>query len=132
MDDYRRSRSDLFISGKSIGELAENLGVDGEKLARTIAEVNRQRVNSDRQIVSAPFHALGPLRAWIFTAQVGVDINQRLQVLDGEGQVIPGLYAAGSTGVGGFASTGHGHSLAWAFTSGRLAGRYINEDSESG
>ncbi|MBT5938297.1 MAG: FAD-dependent oxidoreductase [Rhodospirillaceae bacterium] len=129
MDDYRRSRADLFYSGQSIEELAKNLGVNAEKLATTISEINRQREGSDQQIIAAPFHALGPLKAWIFTAQVGINVNQRLQVLNGDGEVIAGLYAAGSTGVGGFASTGHGHSLAWAFTSGRLAGRYINEDA---
>ncbi|SVC52852.1 uncharacterized protein METZ01_LOCUS305706, partial [marine metagenome] len=29
-------------------------------------------------------------------------------------------------GIGGFASTGHGHWLAQVFTSGRLAGKFID------
>ena len=37
--------------------------------------------------------------------------------------LIPGLYAAGSTGQGGLLLEGHGHHLAWAFISGRIAGR---------
>ena len=39
------------------------------------------------------------------------------------GAVIPGLYAAGSTGQGGLLLEGHGHHLGWAFISGRIAGR---------
>ena len=34
-----------------------------------------------------------------------------------------GLFAAGATGQGGLLLKGHGHHLAWAFTSGRRAGR---------
>ncbi len=42
----------------------------------------------------------------------------------GEGdRPIPGLYAAGATGQGGLLLKGHGHHLAWAFVSGRRAGR---------
>jgi hypothetical protein len=36
---------------------------------------------------------------------------------------IAGLYAAGSTGEDGMLLKGHGHHLAWAFASGRRAGR---------
>jgi fumarate reductase flavoprotein subunit len=44
-------------------------------------------------------------------------------VLGPDDQPIPGLYAAGATGQGGLLLKGHGHHLAWAFTSGRRAGR---------
>ena len=37
---------------------------------------------------------------------------------------IAGLWAAGSTGQGGLLLKGHGHHLAWAFVSGRRAGRF--------
>ena len=44
-------------------------------------------------------------------------------MLDRDDRPIPGLYAAGNAGQGGFSSIYHGHSLGWALTSGRLAGR---------
>ena len=56
-------------------------------------------------------------------APVGLAVNTRLEVLDDNGQPIPGLYAAGNAGQGGFSVTGHGHGLGWAFTTGRLAAR---------
>ena len=45
-----------------------------------------------------------------------------MEVLTTAGEPIPGLYAAGSCGQGGVLLAGHGHHLAWAFTSGRIAG----------
>ena len=56
-------------------------------------------------------------------------LNETLQVLDAKDQPIPGLYAAGSAGQGGLLLKGHGHHLIWAFTSGRLAGRYASRDA---
>jgi predicted oxidoreductase len=53
----------------------------------------------------------------------GLAVDESLRVINREGLVIPGLYAAGSTGQGGLVLEGHGHHLGWAFTSGRLAGR---------
>jgi fumarate reductase flavoprotein subunit len=53
----------------------------------------------------------------------GLAVNTRLQVLDGNDQPIPGLFAAGSSGQGGVLLEGHGHHIGWAFLSGRLAGR---------
>jgi hypothetical protein len=44
---------------------------------------------------------------------------------------IPGLYAAGSTGQGGLLLKGHGHHLAWAFVSGRRAGRLAAQAAAS-
>ena len=44
-------------------------------------------------------------------------------------QPIPGLYAAGSTGQGGLLLKGHGHHLAWAFVSGRRAGRHAANEA---
>ena len=40
-----------------------------------------------------------------------------------DGAPIQGLYAAGAVGQGGLLLEGHGHHLAWAFISGRIAGR---------
>ena len=60
-------------------------------------------------------------------AEGGAAVNQRLQVLDSNGRPIPGLYAVGQNGLGGMILWGHGLHIAWAMTSGRLAGRYVME-----
>jgi fumarate reductase flavoprotein subunit len=54
----------------------------------------------------------------------GLLVDERHRVLDASGQPIAGLWAAGSTGQGGLLLKGHGHHLAWAFVSGRRAGRF--------
>ncbi|HSV44679.1 MAG TPA: FAD-binding protein, partial [Ramlibacter sp.] len=67
--------------------------------------------------------ALGPIRYLINFTDGGVAVSDDLQVLGQGGQPVPGLYAAGLSGMGGVLLEGHGHHLGWAFTSGRLAGR---------
>jgi fumarate reductase flavoprotein subunit len=59
----------------------------------------------------------------------GGEKNQRLQVLDQQGQPIPGLYAAGQIGLGGMVLWSHGLHIAWAMTSGRLAGIEVAGES---
>jgi fumarate reductase flavoprotein subunit len=48
-----------------------------------------------------------------------------MEVLDEEGEVIPGLYAVGQNGLSGMILWSHGLHIAWAMTSGRLAGAAI-------
>jgi len=54
-------------------------------------------------------------------------VDTQHRVLDAQGEPIPGLRAAGATGQGGLLLKGHGHHLAWAFVSGRRAGRFAAE-----
>jgi predicted oxidoreductase len=54
----------------------------------------------------------------------GVMVDARHRVVTADGQPISCLYASGSTGQGGLLLKGHGHHLAWAFVSGRRAGRF--------
>jgi fumarate reductase flavoprotein subunit len=55
----------------------------------------------------------------------GLAVDTQHRVLDENDRPIPGLYAAGATGQGGLLLKGHGHHLAWAFVSGRRAGRFV-------
>jgi succinate dehydrogenase/fumarate reductase flavoprotein subunit len=71
-----------------------------------------------------PFWALGPVSAVFVHSEGGLAVDLEHRVLDRVGRSIAGLYAAGSTGQGGLLLKGHGHHLAWAFTSGRRAGRH--------
>ena len=60
------------------------------------------------------------------TTEGGVSVDERMQALDAEGKVVPGLYAAGSNGMGGLILWSHGLHIAWALTSGRQAGRHAS------
>ena len=70
-----------------------------------------------------PYVALGPSRAVFVHNEGGVAVDSEHRVLGAGDAPIPGLYAAGATGQGGLLLKGHGHHLAWAFVSGRRAGR---------
>ena len=74
-------------------------------------------------IDKAPFIALGPVRAVFVHSEGGLAVDHQHRVLGSEDRPIAGLFAAGSTGQGGLLLKGHGHHLAWAFVSGRRAGR---------
>ncbi|HYN63530.1 MAG TPA: FAD-binding protein, partial [Candidatus Limnocylindrales bacterium] len=62
-------------------------------------------------------------RSYVVFTDGGLRVTERLEVAREDGSVIPGLFAAGSTGQGGLMLEGHGHHLGWAFISGRIAGR---------
>jgi 2-polyprenyl-6-methoxyphenol hydroxylase-like FAD-dependent oxidoreductase len=115
VNDYRRARSDIFYEAGTVAGLAARLGMPAGPLEQTLRE---------RNLAEPPFVAIGPMRAWLLLTPVGTAVNRRLQVLDNSGQPIQGLFAAGGAGQGGFTTLAHGHGLGWAFTSGRLAGRY--------
>ena len=111
LNDYRRNRRDIFHQAESLDALAARIGVPGGALAE------------GAPFTTPPFYALGPLRSWIAFADGGLRVSPGMEVLSSAGEPIPGLYAAGSCGQGGVLLEGHGHHLAWAFTSGRIAGQ---------
>lgn len=131
--DYRRSRPDVCTEAISLDELAHQLGMDAAALGSSVAEYN-ESVRSGKEpnagspqalpLVQAPFTALGPVRAVFVHNEGGLRVDSEHRVLDQDAKAIPGLYAAGSTGQGGLLLKGHGHHLAWAFVSGRRAGRF--------
>jgi predicted oxidoreductase len=65
-------------------------------------------------------------------AEGGLMVDEQHRVLDANHAPIPGLRAAGSTGQGGLLLKGHGHHLAWAFASGRRAGRFTAQAARDG
>ena len=122
--DYRRNRRDICHEGQSVAELAGRIGVPAGKLEDTIARSNAAQVAAGRPALTrAPWIALGPIKAYTVLTDGGLAVTERLEVTGRDGQPIPGLYAAGSTGQGGVLLMGHGHHLGWAFVSGRIAGR---------
>lgn len=116
--DYRRNRSDLFHKGATIADLAGEIGVPLERL--------RASISADQEgpaAANGPFFALGPVQGWTILTDGGLAVTSEHQVVGKDGRPVPGLFAVGSVGQGGLVLEGHGHHLAWAFTSGRRAGR---------
>ena len=122
VDDYRRNRPDIFTTAPTLEALGPKLGMPAGPLAASVAHHNAEtggRPALDR----GPFVTLGPVRAVFVHAEGGLAVDHQHRVLGADDRPIPGLYAAGSTGQGGLLLKGHGHHLAWAFASGRRAGR---------
>jgi tricarballylate dehydrogenase len=105
------------IGAAGVASLAEQLGIDGAALSETIARynaactgnaafkplatdglatngLNPKKSNWARPIDRAPFLAFPIICANCFTFG-GLKVNRDAQVLDGDGVVIPGLYAGG-------------------------------------
>jgi fumarate reductase flavoprotein subunit len=103
-------------------------------LKQAVDQHNQQAALDEtlQPIQQGPFYALGPVKSWIVFSEGGLKIDPHFRVLDRQGQPIKGLYAAGSAGQGGLLLEGHGHHLAWAFTSGRLAGEQAAKQTPLG
>ena len=123
VQDYESTRPDLCVTNDSLEALATKRGLPADALARSVKECG---------LGAGPYLLLGPIRAFTVLADGGLKVSTRLEVLNDDGHPIPGLFAAGSTGQGGLLLRGHGHHLAWAFSSGRLAGRYAAGTSRAG
>jgi fumarate reductase flavoprotein subunit len=127
LGDYRRNRPDVFNEAMTLDALAQRLGMDAAALKRS---VSGDSVNAG--LAEPPFIALGPVRAVFVHNEGGLRVDEQHRVLGPDGVAIPGLLAAGSTGQGGLLLKGHGHHLAWAFASGRRAGRRAAEAAREG
>jgi succinate dehydrogenase/fumarate reductase flavoprotein subunit len=113
LPDYRRNRPDVYTEAPTLEALARRLGMPA----------------IEAELAEPPFIALGPVRSVFVHAEGGLAVDAEHRVLDAHGRPIAGLYAAGSTGQGGLLLKGHGHHLAWAFVSGRRAGRFAASQS---
>ena len=144
----------FVIEADSIEELAGKIGVDADNLAKTIADYNAHVESGEmdefgreftqesldgnysvaiNKVEGDKYYAIAQ-RALVVMTLGGVETNTNAQVLDADGNVIPGLYAAGEC-VGGiwgkFVSGGTGVMGPIVF--GRLAARHAmtNEMAES-
>jgi tricarballylate dehydrogenase len=104
------------IAGESLSALAAKLAIPAETLAATVAEYNAACVPGEWKpleldhvatrglnppkshwampLDEAPFHAYPIISANVFTFG-GVKVDSQARVLDGDGEPIAGLYAAG-------------------------------------
>jgi fumarate reductase flavoprotein subunit len=83
----------------------------------------------DSKVEVAPFYAT-PRKPAVHHTMGGLKIDTGTHVLNGQGQIIPGLYAAGE--VAGGIHAGNrlgGNSLTDIFTFGRIAGKTALQDT---
>jgi succinate dehydrogenase/fumarate reductase flavoprotein subunit len=120
LPDYKRNRQDIYHEAPGAVELARRLGMDPQALSVSLQSGGTDSAGMRR----APFIALGPVKSYIVLTDGGLKVTERHEVLGPEDKPIRGLYAAGSAGQGGLLLYGHGHHIAWAFVSGRRAGRH--------
>jgi len=135
VNDYQRLRKDITTTGYTLEDVALRGGLDAAQLQKTVSQFNEyiegkssdrfERRDDTRPLRTDPWVLMGPLKAYFTTTEGGAAVNNKLQVLDGDDQVIPGLYAVGQNGLGGMILWGHGLHIAWAMTSGRLAGSAV-------
>ena len=136
MDTALKDGKSLF-QADTLDELAQKMGVPVDAFKATVSRYNElAKKGSDDDfgkdpemmtlIDTAPFYAAyNPLALLVVLG--GLKVNTNLQVLDTEGQVIPGLYASGNASGGMFSNDypvivpGLSHSRAWTF--GRIAGQ---------
>ncbi len=114
LPDYARNRKDIYAQADTPAQLAQRLGMDSASLESALHGIGQ-----------GPYVALGPVRSVFVHNEGGLKVDTQHRVLGKGGKAIEGLYAVGSTGQGGLLLKGHGHHLAWAFVSGRRAGRLV-------
>ncbi len=95
----------LTVQADTIEELAEQIEIDPATLAETLATWNEAVANQDdkefgrntgmdNDLTTAPYYAI-KVAPGIHHTMGGVKINTEAQVINTDGEVIPGLFAAG-------------------------------------
>ena len=122
----------MMYSGNTIAELAENCGVPAEALEATVAKFNEAvaadtkdefgRTTWESAIDVAPFYS-STFSPCVHHTMGGLQINENTEVLDVNGNVIPGFYAAGEV-TGGIHGTNRvgGNAVPDALCFGKIAG----------
>ena len=132
----------LVETGESLNELAKKIGVDAKNLESTVNTWNQDVRNKDdklfgrttgmeRTLDHAPYYAIHVHPAIHYTMG-GIHVNPETEVLDSNGNVIMGLYAAGevSGGLHGNNRIG-GNSIAETVIFGRQAGMQMAKNIEN-
>ncbi len=133
-----------FFTADTIEELAAKIEAGHEfqrvplkYLAETVAtwngyvdagadpEFERETEAPMHAIATPPFHALAIMVIW-HDSYGGLRVNGRQQVIDMQGEVIPGLYAGGEA-VGGF----NKHGLGKGHVHGYIAGTHAAKDTDT-
>ena len=129
----------VFAHGDTLEEVAAAAGVNGENLVKTVERYNgfvaagndedfgRSADYMTMAIGDGPYY-LVEQKPRFATTMGGLVVNTSLQVENTDGDVIPGLYAAGEV-VGGVMGddSPSGANNGWALTAGKLAAEAIAE-----
>ena len=148
LNNFGESLADLVASGRALKadtleELASLMGVPAENLVKSVDEYNRYCIGGDLEgqtdefgrtlfadtdgvnngINNAPYYAAVRVPT-VHHTMGGVQINENAEVLDENGNVIPGLLAAGEVtgGIHGANRLG-GNALTDTVVFGRIAGK---------
>ena len=126
----------LVVHGETIEDLAKKNNVDPSNLKQTVATWNQAVENHDdaefgrttgmdRGITNPGFFAIHIAPAIHYTMG-GIHITPKTQVLDGNGDIIKGLFAAGEVAGGLHGNKrGGGNSIAETIVFGRQAGQQV-------
>jgi fumarate reductase flavoprotein subunit len=133
----RYIKDGVVLTAGTIEALAKMIQADPKVFRATVDRYNQLARNKKdldfgvagdkmKSVEKPPFYAV-QVRNFALVTISGLKINEKMQVLDKEGRVIPGLYASGNTSGGFFGDTYprnvHGISHGRAITFGRLAGK---------
>lgn len=136
-NNFNETIEELIEQGRAfkadtLEELAKKIKVDPASLVKSVEEFNKAvetggkdafgRTLFDKKIDTAPFYA-GPRMPTVHHTMGGIEINSNAEVLDKNGKIIPGLYAAGEVtgGIHGSNRLG-GNALADITVFGKIAG----------
>lgn len=129
-DDYEAAG--YPTEGKDPSQLADTLGLPEDDFTETISRWNAAvtgywdgafgRSSFTYPLDTAPYYAI-PVAPGIYHTMGGVKINRKAEVMDTDGQAIPGLFAAGEVtgGIHG-AEQLEGNGITDAVVFGRIAG----------
>ncbi|MFV0383647.1 FAD-dependent oxidoreductase [Paracoccus sp. (in: a-proteobacteria)] len=145
-------KNGYLLRGNTLRELAVQIGADADQLDKTVAEFNKHAQNGEdpefhkgstaynrslgdperkpnpcvAPIEKGPYYAVKLVIGDLGTFD-GLRTNENAQVLDGDGNAIPGLYAAGNdaASIMGGNYPGGGITLGPAITFGYIAGRHL-------
>ncbi len=132
-----RGSTDVFAAD-SLEELAKKIDVDSEVLKATVEEYNSYCEKGHDELFAKNRYYLWPIKVpkfygvkvrTVFLGTFGgIKINQRTEVIDKKGNVIPGLYAVGYDASGMWGDSycfkaASGASSGFAANSGRIAGK---------
>ncbi len=132
-----RKNPDVAVAS-TIEELARKINISPAVLKKTLDEYNGCCDKGHDETFAKPLKYLRPLRLppfyaikahTVFMGSLGgIKINHRMEVLDKDEKVIPGLYAVGTDAGGLYGDTycflpASGTTLGFAINSGRIAGK---------
>ena len=135
VEDYLEANgatTPIWIHGDTLADVAEAAGMDAAVLEQTVADYNagvdagvdefgRTGDYLQQKIGDGPYYLVEQKPRYA-TTMGGLVVNTSLQVINTDGDVIPGLYAAGEV-VGGVhgSNSPSGANNGWVLTSGKLA-----------